>query len=243
MPDIIAKAAWDAAWLPERKLHIEGFGLVRDFTDRSLWGNQHVWGGGGSVVVQVVPKFLDFQASGAVGRGIGRYGAGGLSDAAIAISGAPLPVAERMILIGAIMHPTDMTDVYGFAGGEFQNSNPQYYGVPNLAAPRSPLLVVAGYGNPFYSNWGCNVENEFANNGTNVGAVATLTGACSGNTKSLRQATGGLWHTFYAGPAGKLKVGLQYSYAKKDGFWSFLGGAPSTSESQVLTSVRYYPFD
>lgn len=41
MPDFIGKAAWDVPYLPDRKLHIEGFGIVRDFTDRSLWGNQH----------------------------------------------------------------------------------------------------------------------------------------------------------------------------------------------------------
>jgi hypothetical protein len=203
-------------------------------------------GAGGSVVVQVVPKLLDAQVSGAVGRGIGRYGAGGLSDVAISIGGAPLPVSERMLLIGAIGHPTEQTDVYGFWGGEFANSNPQYYGA-NVAGVQK--LVVAGYGNPFYSNWGCGVENEFATGGT-VGATALVApttpfpgSACSGNIKSLRQATGGIWHTFYQGPAGKFRVGLQYSYTRKDGFWSFLGGAPSGHESQVETSIRWFPFD
>ncbi len=254
MPDIIGKAAWDAPYLPDRKLHIEGFGLVRDFTDRSLWGNHSTWGGGGggSVVVEIMPKLLDAQVSGAVGRGIGRYGTAQLNDAAIAISGSPLPIAERMLLVGATLHPTPLTDVYGFWGGEFQSSNPQYSGAPSgVLGSGRPLLVAGGYGNPFYSNWGCTVENEFAVGGTipttvgsGVAATTPLAGtACSGNTKSIRQATGGIWHTFYAGPAGKIKVGLQYSYTKRDGFWSFMGGAPSGNESQVLTSFRYYPFD
>ena len=247
MPDITGKVAWDATWLPDRKLHIEGWGIVREFTDRSLWGNQNVWGGGGggSVVVEAMPKLLDLWGQVAVGRGIGRYGAAGLSDATVAISGAPLPITERMFLLGAILHPTDVTDVYGYAGGEFQNKNPQYYGAPGPAPARLPWLVVAGEGNPFYSNLGCNVENAFANNGASFGAATAPIGgaACSGHIKDVKQATGGIWHTFYQGPAGKLRVGFQYSYTKKDGYWSYLGGAPSAHESQVEGSIRWFPFN
>lgn len=241
MPDIIGKAAWDSHWLPDRKLHIEGFGIVRDFTDRSLWGNQHVWGGGGggTVLVEIMPKLLDFQASGVIGRGIGRYGV--LNDAAISISGAPLPISERFLMVGATLHPTSQTDVYGFYGGEFQNKSAQYYGANVGGITR---LVAGGYGSPFYSNWGCYAENEFAAAAANVSPTAPFAGtSCSGNTKDVRQVTGGIWHTFYHGPAGKIKVGFQYSYTKRDGFWSFMGGAPSTHDNMVYTSFRYYPFD
>ena len=59
------KAAWDPDFYGH-SIHVEGGGILRQFTDRTYGGNHDVWGGGGfaSVIVQVVPKWLDFQASG-----------------------------------------------------------------------------------------------------------------------------------------------------------------------------------
>ena len=76
VPDQIVKAAWDPEFYGH-SIHVEGGGILRQFTDRTYGGNHDVWGGGGfaSVVVQVVPKWLDFQASGISGSGISRYGA------------------------------------------------------------------------------------------------------------------------------------------------------------------------
>lgn len=228
MPDFLGKAAWDSTIL-DRRIHVEGFGLLRDFTDRDFWGNHSVWagGGGGSLVVQIVPKLLDLQASGASGYGIGRYGAGNLSDAGTTITGAPLPIHERMILIGGTLHATDLTDVWAFAGGEFQSANAQ------TAAWGKSVILVGGVGNSLYSNAGCNIENP-------VGLPAAYS-VCSGQSKDVRELTGGVWQTLYAGAFGKLKVGAQYSLAIRDGF-NGLGGSPKSTENSFFTSLRYYPF-
>jgi hypothetical protein len=45
-------------------------------------------GVGGSMLLPIIPKFLDFQASTMYGRGIGRYGAGQLSDVVVAPDGS-----------------------------------------------------------------------------------------------------------------------------------------------------------
>ncbi len=203
---------------------MEGFGILRDFVDRTYWGNHQVWGGGagGSVLVEVLPKLLDFQASGAIGRGIGRYGAGGLSDATTSITGAPLPIHERMLLVGAIGHVTPQTDVYFFAGGEFSSPQAQF-GFGN----------VGGYGNWLYNNVGCDIENA-------APVPAALT-TCSGQTKAVRQLTGGFWHTLYSGSFGKLKAGVQYSYTVRDLFQG-IGPTPQGTNNMVFTSIRYYPF-
>jgi hypothetical protein len=43
------------------------------------------------------------------------------------------------------------------------------------------------------------------------------------------------------GHLGRVALGAQYEYLKREAF-NGLGGAPSTDDSVVYTSVRYYPF-
>jgi hypothetical protein len=237
MPDMIGKVAWDGE-LAERKVHVEGFGLLRDVTDRAYWGNHSQWGGGGGggVVVQLMPKLLDFQFSGMIGNGIGNYGAGQLPVATYQLSGAPQLISERLAMAGLILHPTPQTEVYGFAGGEFSGKHPQWAAVGST-------LFVGGYGNPFYNNTTCGLENDASNpTAPGVAANVAIGGLCAGQTKSLRQLTGGIWHTLYQGPFGRIRAGAQYSYTVRDGFAGF-GGTPRGTENMVYTSLRYYPFD
>jgi hypothetical protein len=232
MPDLATKVAWDPTIL-DRHIHVEAFGLLRDITNRAYYGNHSVWGGGfgAGVIVPVVPKLLDVQVSGMTGRGIGRYGAGQIQDTFFSLTGAPLPTHERMLLAGATLHATPQTDLYVFAGGEFAASQPKFNWVGNN-------LFVGGTGNWLYNTSGCGFENEFA--GVPAAIVAAAT-ACSNQTKAVRQITGGIWHTLYNGPFGKLKAGAQYSHTQRDGFVG-IGGAPKGTENIVLTSFRYYPF-
>lgn len=243
LPDLIAKGAWDAK-LGDRTIHFEGWGMLREFATRAYYGNRRVWAGGfgGGVVVPIIPDLLDFQVSGAIGNGIGRYGAAQLADATWSVTGAPLQIRQRRLLLGATLHATPDTEIYAFAGGEFASKNPQY-------ALYGPNLVFGGYGNPFFNNIGCNVENEavtalpFLSGGT-AAANVPIGGlfSCAGQIKSIRQITGGFWHTFYEGPFGRLRAGAQYSYTIKDGFFG-IGGAPRATENMFYTSLRYYPFE
>ncbi|MGH6812571.1 MAG: hypothetical protein ACREDM_09560, partial [Methylocella sp.] len=65
--------------------------------------------------------------------------------------------------------------------------------------------------------------------------------ACNGNTKLVRQITGGFWDTIYKGPFGRLAGGLQYSFTQKFSFHG-IGGTPERNENIFFTSLRYYPF-
>ncbi len=92
-----------------------------------------------------------------------------------------------------------------------------------------------GYGNPATMNLGCNFE----------GAAATVSGAipvCAAQTKDVRQVTAGFWHNICDGPAGKLRVGMQYSHTNRDSFEGG-GGAFRSAENMSFTSLRYYPFN
>ena len=53
--------------------------------------------------------------------------------------------------------------------------------------------------------------------------------------------TVGFWQNVYKGDYGRVAVGAQYEYIKREVFEG-VGGAPSTDNNIVLTSLRYYPF-
>jgi hypothetical protein len=237
VPDLMTKAAWD----PEiygHQVHVEGGGMLRNFNDRTYGGNHDVWAGSGlvGVIVSVVPKLIDFQVSGLSGTGNGRYGSASLADATFDWTGAPQPIHERQAMIGVIGHVTPQTDVYVFAGGEFAAPRYNYADYPSVKGfSITPGLYSYGYGNPAYVNLGCNFEGS-----TTAGGAPYAT--CVGQTKDVRQITTGFWHDFYNGPAGKLRVGAQYSYTIRDSFQG-VGGAFKGTENMIFTSLRYYPFN
>jgi hypothetical protein len=162
-PDVIGKLAWDPGWG-----HYEVFGVQRFFSDNVLscfpiscvTGSITVTGAasqkitygegvGGSVLLPVISKYLDFTGNVMYGRGIGRYGAGQLPDATIASDGSLSPLTELTAMVGLVAHP---------------------------------------------------------------------------------------WEGL-----GRLAVGAQWEIIRRDSF-AGIGGAPSTNENIVLTSLRYYPF-
>jgi hypothetical protein len=248
MPDIIGKVAWEPTIL-DRTIHMEAFGIFRQFTDRVIYpvataaaapypafpfgtglqnhNNTSTGEGvGGSILIPIVPKVFDVQFSGLTGRGIGRYGSGQLPDVTFNTDGSLAPIQETMLLVGGVWHAFPELDIYGYAGEEFQGSH--YSFAINNAHTVTPI----GWGNPLYVNTGCNVEFF----GTGAGTTA-----CIGNTSLVRQATVGFWDNIYKGPFGRLTGGLQYSFTQKYAF-AGIGGSPERNENTFLTSLRYYPF-
>jgi hypothetical protein len=240
MPDIIGKVAWDPV-IADRTIHMEGFGIFRNFQDRVIFPvgaapfrfapgilnhNLDVAGGGagGSILVPIVPKVLEVQFSGMTGRGIGRYGASQLPDVTFNSDGSLAPIQETMLLAGLTWHAIPGLDFYTYAGEEVQGNK---FGFSS-PGPHTAF----GWGNPAFVNTGCNIEFF----GTGTGPFA-----CTGNTRLVRQITGGFWDTIYKGPFGRLAGGLQYSFTQKFGF-NGIGGAPERNENTFFTSLRYYPF-
>ncbi|MGC1859645.1 MAG: hypothetical protein WA733_00590 [Methylocystis sp.] len=236
VPDLMTKLAWDPD-LFGHAVHVEGGGMLRKFDDRVFGGNHDVWGGSGElgVIVSIIPKWLDFQVSAVSGRGNARYGSSDQSipDVAFNWMGGLTPVHERQAMIGLTAHPTPATDVYVFAGGEFMSATYGWARYPKTAINGGGLYSY-GYGNPAYVNTGCNFDSG--------GVGSSLLSNCVGNTKDVRQVTGGFWHNLYDGPAGKVRVGAQYSYTIRDSFQG-VGGAFKGTENMIFTSMRYYPFN
>ena len=230
-PDAILKAAWEPYIGVSRPLHVEAFGIYRDFYDQitvtaantqGLVAGVHeanVSGGGygGSITFTAVPKILDLQASAMSGKGIGRYGSAQLSDATLNIDGKVAPITETMYLLGATLHATPALDFYVFAGDEREGSRistlgPTNYGFGNLA-------------NTVFTAAGC----------------TTVGGTCSATVRDVGQVTAGIWDKAYTGSFGQVRFGLQYSHTRLEGF-SGGGYTPKTTDDMIFTSFRYYPF-
>ena len=228
-PDIIGKVAYEGMF-SGRSLHLEAFGMYRDFYNRRSVNNgvsyqnqdQTGYGGGGSFVLAAVPSKLDVQGSVFGGHGVGRYGSSQLPDVTFNQNGTIVPVDELMFLAGATAHFTPKLDGYVFGGGEHQYSHPFQVG-------NTPY----GLGNPIVRADGCFSE--------------TSTAPCAVNTKSVDQVTGGFWYKFYQGPFGRAQWGIQYSYTERTGFAGSNAllqnvGEPVGHENILFTSFRYYPF-
>lgn len=228
VPDVIGKVAYDSPVMGHT-LHLEGFGIYRDFYDRLNYAgapyNGHTPGGGfgGGIILGVVPKMLDLQFSGLVGRGIGRYGSGQLPDVSFGVDGQIHPIQEYEILAGGVLHIGKAFDFYTYAGEERAKSQ-------NYASG----TIFNGVGNPNYSNLGCETE------GSTV---------CVGNTHFIEQITAGFWDRPVALRFGKFQWGIQYSYTERHafpGYGTTVGAtgnpAPIARENMIFTSIRYYPF-
>jgi hypothetical protein len=241
-PDIIEKVALDPGWG-----HYELFGLQRFFSDRvyntviqgSGTNKTNLgWGVGGSVLLPVVPKLVDFQASVLSGQGIGRYGSSQLPDVTIGTSGALTPLQSTQFLLGAVGHVTPDLDVYGYAGQEQVNSKFWFIGGTN-----------GGYGNPLSANNGCLLENQGSGTAGYNDPIAGTT--CTANVQRTRELTVGFWQNLYKGNWGRVTYGAQYEYVNLKAF----AGAPgpitamstpnqglSPNNQIVMMSLRYYPF-
>jgi hypothetical protein len=231
VPDVIVKAAWEPSIGGARPLHVEAFGLYRDFYDQvtvtaantqGLAAGVHeadVSGGGfgGSVAFTAIPNVLDLQASVMTGKGIGRYGSAQLADATLRTDGEIAPIQETMYLVGGTLHATKKLDLYVFGGDERENSE-----ISTLNG------VNYGYGN-------------LANTTFTAAGCTTVGGSCSATVREVGQVTAGLWDKAYTGSFGQVRVGLQYSHTWVEGF-SGGGFTPKTSADMIFTSFRYYPF-
>ncbi|HEY4075315.1 MAG TPA: hypothetical protein VGM26_00150 [Rhizomicrobium sp.] len=229
IPDFIGKIAWEPMIGGSQPLHVEAFGIYRSFYDRiniaatnglglpvGIHNSDSDGGGvGGSITWTAIPKFLDLQATAMTGSGIGRYGSGQLPDVTFRPDGTVAPAQETTLLGGATLHATPRLDIYAYGGQEAEQRKAYDVGTQHL-----------GMGNPALNLAGCLVEG----------------GACSPNLQSENQIAVGLWWKAYQGSFGSFRFGAQYSYTHLSAFSGAGGVRPTTDDSMIFTSIRYYPF-
>ena len=214
-PDVIAKVAWDPSYG-----HYELYGMGRAFRDRAAQRNNTIFGGGvGAGLILPLSRQIDFQLSGLVGEGIGRYGSAQLPDVTVRPDGKLSTIRAYQALAGLIYRPTTAWTLYGYAGIEDADSK-------SFTAVVNGTTLGYGYGSPLYNNSGCGIEGS------------TL---CAANTSRIEQVTTGAWYRYYQGSLGYMQVGVQGAYTKRRAF-NGIGGDPSTSLTGGMVSFRYYPY-
>jgi len=100
-----------------------------------------------------------------------------------------------------------------------------------------------GYGSRFplsTSNSGCtSITNPGYNTGSSTGFQPG--GSCGAQTRDVQEITGGYWYDLYKGDRGRLRQGIQYGYAVREG-WAT--GTPAVGakgiDNMFWTSLRYY---
>ncbi len=222
LPDLVVKAAIDPGYG-----HFEVFATERFFRARDIvTGAQtnvktNATGFGGNMILPIVPKVVDFQASVIAGRGVGRYGSSQLPDATInpdSTRGLD-PLRGFSALAGLIVRPAPAWTFYGYVGEE-QVSKKSY------DVTVAGKTTAYGYGNSLYDNSGCGTEGV---------------GACAANTSRIASGTLGGWWKFYQGWLGNGQVGISDTWVKREIF-SGVGGDPNTNINITMISFRYYPF-
>jgi hypothetical protein len=113
----------------------------------------------------------------------------------------------------------------------------------------TPAMTAVGYGSKYASvSASC---AAVATPGYQSGSVGYLPGGtgCGNNTRDVQEMTGGYWYDIYKGDRGRLRQGIQYGYAVREG-WSggASGPAPFTGtlngakgiDNMFWTTFRYY---
>jgi hypothetical protein len=254
-PDVVAKIAFDPGFG-----HYEVFGLYDRFRDRVYPCANFVLGttgpcpsgtgtgpsglgaynsakNGGGIGVNLRWNFdnkhIVFGLHGLGGSGIGRYGAGTLSDLAIHANGTPDLIKDFQGLTSLEWHGKKL-DVYLYTGAEYASRTNDFDAATN---------AYVGYGSTHFNNSGCYTETAPSTafpSGFNPGSL----GKCTADTRALIEGTAGFWYRFYNGPRGKFQFGTQYSYVTRQ-TWSGVAatgtnGAPEGLDGMVFTSLRYY---
>ncbi len=226
-PDILEKISWDPGWG-----HYELLGMQRFFSDNTLCetaaptgcvpgttSEKTTFGAGvgAAFLLPIIPKYLDLMGGGLFGRGIGRYGAGGLPDVTIAANGSLTPITELQTWGGIQVYPWEGLTLYAYGGIEQEQAN--YFGA-------------YGYGNPTFDNSGCMTP-------TAESFATGISTTCVADNKQLLDVKGGFWQDIYSGAYGKFVVGAELEFIKRSAFTG-IGGAPSTDDAVGFTSLRYY---
>ena len=219
------------------------------------YNNTTVGGGvGGGFRGPLFNKKLVIGLKGLWGEGVGRYGDSTIADVTIRPNSTLAPLHGFSALSTIEVNPTNRLNIYFNYGGDYINREYWVTGTGTTAI---------GYGIPgTFTNSpamsGC--LTEAAPTGNNVSTPAGITAGqdpsapsnCKANTKDVQEFTVGDWYNIYAGPKGRLRFGLQYSWARRD-LWSGLGssnaptggianpnGGANGVDNMIFTSFRYY---
>jgi len=220
---------------------------VAPLSTAGSYNNSVVLGGvGGSFRMPVIAKKLDLGAKGLWGNGVGRYGDTTLSDVTDKVNGEFAALRNTSFLTTAEWNPTPRLAIYLNYGGDYVRraayETSTITGATYSASTDSITFktgnAAVGYGSPIPSNASCNTTG----NPTYTGVGFYPAGSCGAATRYVKEYTAGYWYDIYRGPAGRVRQGIQYSYADRQSF-SDSEATPVSARginNMFWTSFRYY---
>jgi hypothetical protein len=213
-----------------------------------------VGGVGGSLRVPVVPNVLTFGAKGLYGPGVGRYGDSTLADVTANSWGGLSPIHNVSGLFTVEATPDPRLTLYLNYGGDYAgrndyaNAGSTTLGAPSAAQSAAgvwgghwgaPSAAAVGYGSRVLSNSACNtITAPGYNGGASTGYAAG--GSCGAQSRDVQEMTGGYWYDIYKGDHGRLRQGVQYGYAVREGWSGAAGIGAKGIDNMFWTSFRYY---
>src|SRR3984957_1802420 len=221
------------------------------------YNNSIALGGlGASGRVNLLANRLTVGLKGLYGPGVGRYGSSTLSDVTANAGGELTPLHNLSALGTVEIAPTPRLVLYFNYGGDYASRN-YSAGGSTLGAPTAaknpttglwggtwgaPAKAAVGYGSPLLSNSACLTNAAPSYNGSSTGYYPG--GSCGAQSKDVQEATVGYWYDFYKGEYGRLRQGIQYGYALRQG-WSGaavngVGIGAKGVDNMFWTSFRYY---
>jgi hypothetical protein len=103
----------------------------------------------------------------------------------------------------------------------------------------APSSAAAGYGSRVLSNSGClTTANPGYNGGASTGYAPG--GSCGAQSRDVQEITGGYWYDIYKGDRGRLRQGIQYGYAVREGWSGASGIGAKGIDNMFWTTFRYY---
>ncbi|MFY9853901.1 MAG: hypothetical protein WAK26_08510 [Terracidiphilus sp.] len=213
-----------------------------------------VFGGlGASARVPIFANKIVLGAKGLFGPGVGHFGDSTLSDATSNSTGDLAPIHNASGLLTFEVNPSPRLLLYAYYGGDYagredySNSTTTTLAAPTAAQSATgvwggtwaaPTQAAVGYGSRYLSNSSCNSSTAPGYNGSSTGYYTG--GSCGAQTRDTQEATGGYWYDIYKGDRGRLRQGVQYGYAVREG-WSGLNGIGAKGiDNMLFTSFRYY---
>ena len=233
---------------------VSGLAVAPALTTAGEYSNSITMGGmGASMRLPVIKNKFTLGAKGLFGPGVGHFGASTLSDATSNSNGELVPIHNLSGLLTAEVNPTPRLQFYFYYGGDYAgredeaNASATTLGAPTAAQSttsvwggtwKAPTAAALGYGSRLLSNSACTANTNPGYNGSSTGYYAG--GSCGAQTRDVQEGTGGYWYDLYKGDRGRLRQGIQYSYAVREGWSGASGIGAKGIENMVFTSLRYF---
>src|SRR5580704_11518608 len=208
---------------------VSGATVAPALTTAGSYNNSIAIGGLGASGRVTLAKRFTVGLKGLYGPGVGRYGASTLSDVTAATSGEFTPLHNLSALGTVEIAATPRLTIYLNYGGDYAGRSSwsgTTLGAPSAAQNAAgvygghwaaPSTAAVGYGSYYLSNSACLTTAAPGYNGSSTGYYPG--GSCGAQTKDVQEGTLGYWYDFYRGDYGRVRLGMQYAYALREG-WS-----------------------